>query len=99
MAVISIDQAVEKLACAVEGMPADDLVQVYNELFPEEPTTDEEACEDVGPLSAHIAGRVSRGLEPEEVVDLWSVVFPAHRAVYFNEEENLLHFDDTNGTR
>lgn len=93
MPTTSVDAATEKLNHAVEEMHADDLVQVYNELFPDELATEEEAHDDVTPLVKRIVDHISRGLEPEEVVDLWNVVFPKDREVYFNEEDNLLHFD------
>ena len=93
MATISIDAAVDKLISAVEEMRADDLVQAYNELFPDEPATEEEAYEDVTPLMKRIVDRMRHGLEPEEAVDLWNVVFPAGRDVYFDEEDNVLHFE------
>ena len=92
MPTISVDDATEKLTHAVEEMHADDLREVYNELFPDEPATEEEAYEDVAPLVEQIVGRIAEGLAPEEVVDLWNVVFPKDRDVYFNEEDNLLHF-------
>ncbi len=94
MAAIRIDVAVEKLTHAVEEMSADDLVQVYGELFPDEPTTEEAAHEDVTPLVEQIVDHIGRGLEPEEVVDLWNVVFPSGREVYCDEEDNLFHFQE-----
>lgn len=92
MATISVPAASEKLTHAVEDMHADDLLQVYNELFPDEPATEDDAYDDVTPLVEQVVDHIGRGLEPEEVVDLWNVVFPKDREVYFNEEENLLHF-------
>jgi len=94
MATISIDGATEKLIRAVEKMDTDDLVQVYNELFPDEPTTEEKAYEDVTSLVEQIVGHIRHGLEPEEAVDLWNVVFSADREVYFDEEANLLYFEE-----
>ena len=37
MPVIAKDEAVARLTKAVERAPADDLVEIYNELFPDEP--------------------------------------------------------------
>lgn len=92
MPTISIDTATDKITHAVEGMGADDLLQVYNELFPDEPATEQDAYDDVTPLVEQIVEHIAGGLEPEEVVDLWNVVFPSDRDVYFDEEDNLLHF-------
>ena len=78
-------------------MPADDLLQVYNELFPEEPASESRASGDVALLFEPIVEHIRHGLEPEEVVDLWNVVFPRDRAIYFDEEDKLLHYGDDNG--
>ena len=93
MTTIKIDAAVEKLAHTVAEMRADDLVQVYNELFPDHPVTEVEAGADMRPLSEKIERRLASGVEPEEVVDLWNVVFPESRDVFFNEEEDVLSFE------
>jgi len=92
MPTISVDAAAEKLTHAIEDMHADNLLQVYNELFPDEPATEDEAYDDVTHLVEQISDHIRKGLEPEEIVDLWNVVFPQDRGVYFNEEDNLLHF-------
>lgn len=92
MPTINVDVATEKLSHAVEEMHADDLLQVYNELFPDKPVAEDEASCDVGSLVKQIVDHISGGLEPEEVVDLWNVVFPRDREVYFDEEDCLLHF-------
>ena len=36
---------------------------------------------------------MENGLEAEEIPDLWNVIFPYHRSVWFDEEEGLLHYD------
>ena len=35
---------------------------------------------------------IDNGLEVEEILDLWHVIFPKHRTVWFEEEEGLLHY-------
>ncbi len=94
MQTISVAAAAKKLTDAVEKMEADDLLQVYNELFPDDPTTEEQACEDMTPLVEQIVVHINDGLEPEEAVDLWNVVFPSGRGIYFDEEDDLVHFAD-----
>ena len=92
MPTITLDAATDRLTHAVEEMHADDLLQIYNELFPDEPASEEEAYEDVTPLVEHIVEHIDQGLQPEEVVDLWNVAFPKIPQVYFNEEDGLLHY-------
>jgi hypothetical protein len=89
MPAITTDRAVHLLTEAVEKAPPDDLVEIYNELFPEEPTTESAARNAPGPLVQRAAGHISRGLEIEEILDLWNVVFPEHHDVWFDEEGRL----------
>ena len=72
----------------------DDLVEIYNELFPEQPTTEHEAKEDPSALVKKIVAHIDRGLEVEEILDLRYVILPKHRRVWFDEEEGLIHYDE-----
>jgi hypothetical protein len=91
---ISIDQATEKLSEALSGMTADDVVAVYNELFPDRPAKEEDVNGDARTLLAEVVEHIRRGLEPEEVLDLWNVVFPKDRNVYYDEEARRVHFNE-----
>ena len=92
MATITKQQAVDRLTQAVKGAHPDDLVEIHNELFPEKPITEDEARKDLAALVKKIVAHVDRGLEVEEILDLWHVIFPKHRGVWFDEDENLLHY-------
>lgn len=41
-----------------------------------------------------IARRVREGLEAEEIVDLWNVVFPEDRQVWYDEEVNSICYNE-----
>ena len=73
-------------------MEADDLCQFYNELYPAEPASGENLATIRIPLRQQIVEHINAGLEPEEVVDLWSVAFPKDREVYYNEEDGFSAF-------
>ena len=94
MPTISLEAATGKLRHAVEDMNADDLCQFYNELYPAEPASGENLATIRIPLRQQIVEHINAGLEPEEVVDLWSVAFPKDREVYYNEEDGFLHFGE-----
>jgi hypothetical protein len=89
------DQAVQRLAGELVSMPPDDLAEVYNELFPSQPTTEDQARQDRNHLLDRIHDHVARGLHPEEIVGLWNVVFPKERHVSYDEETNTLHYGQT----
>jgi hypothetical protein len=94
MATMSKQQAVDQLTRAVEKAHVDDLVEIYNELFPQGPTTEDEANNNPSPLVNKIIDHIGGGLEIEEILDLWSVVFPTRRRAWFDEDEDLFHFDE-----
>jgi antitoxin component of MazEF toxin-antitoxin module len=94
MATITKHQAVHRLTEAVRKASTDDLVEIYNELFPEKPITEDEAKEDPSTLVQKIVAHIDRGLEVEEILDLRYVILPKHRRVWFDEEEGLIHYDE-----
>jgi hypothetical protein len=80
-------EASEKIVRAVEKARADELVEIYAELFPDRPAPPE-------PRIGDIVGYIRHGLLAEEIVDLWNVVFPADRNVWYDEEENAIRYND-----
>jgi hypothetical protein len=89
MLAIPKKEAVERLALAVEKATADDLVQIYTELHPANPLPDVTG-QKAEHLAEELAAHIRAGIEPEEIVDLWNVVFPAGRIVYYDEEDDVL---------
>jgi hypothetical protein len=85
MPALSTSEAAERLAKVVEQATA--LSEIYAELFPEKPAM-------ATPTSADLAQHVRSGLEAEELVDLWNVVFPADRNVWYDEEDEKIHFNE-----
>jgi hypothetical protein len=94
MTTITKQQAFQRLKEAVNKAHSDDLVEIYNELFPEQPVTEDQANDTPSILVTKILTHIESGLEVEEILDLWNVVFPAHSGVWFDEEEGLIHYDE-----
>jgi hypothetical protein len=87
MPTISEAEAAEKLARGVERAEPSDLAEIYCEIFPQEaPPT--------APVASDIAEHIRSGIEPEVIVDLWNVVFPKDRNVWYNEAEGLIHYNE-----
>ena len=84
---LSKDEATEKLARGVEKARPSDLPEIYSELFPE-------AAPPVSPVASDIASHIRSGLEAEEIVDLWNVVFPEDHNVWYDEESRAIHFNE-----
>ncbi len=87
MPALSMSQAAEKLADGVERSKPANLAEIYCELFPRKPAP-------VSPVANEIASLIRNGLEAEEIVDLWNVVFPEDRNVWYDEESKAIHFND-----
>lgn len=87
MPMLSKNEATEKLARVVEKAKQCDLPEIYAELFPETSVSSSLAASD-------IARHIRSGLEAEEVVDLWNVVFPADRNVWYEEEAKAIHYNE-----
>lgn len=81
------NQAAEKLAVVVEKAKPTAVAEIHAELFPEKPTA---ALPSASDLAQHIRG----GLEAEEIVDLWNVMFPADRNVWYDELEDKIHYNE-----
>ncbi len=87
MPVLSKTDAVEKLATSVERAKTSDLPEIYSELFPEKPSP-------AVPVASEIARHIRSGLEAEEIVDLWNVVFPEDHNVWYDEESKAIRFNE-----
>ena len=95
MPVVTKEQALELLTNEVqEKLGADELLEVYNEVFPDDPYPEEEAHEDMRPLIEQLVDHVNSGLEIDEVIDLWGLIFPRHRNVWYDDEEERLHYNE-----
>lgn len=87
MPALSKNQATEKLATLVEQAKPSALAEIYSELFPENPAAAHLSA-------AELARHIRSGLEAEEIVDLWNVVLPADRNVWYNEEDDVIRYNE-----
>jgi hypothetical protein len=95
MPVVTKDQALELLTKEVQAkLGADELLEVYNEVFPNGPYTEVEARQDSWPLAEQLADHINGGLDIDEVIDLWGLIFPRHRNVWYDDEEERLHYNE-----
>jgi hypothetical protein len=84
-------EAIEKLAQAVQGMSRDDLLDFHNEL-PEKPELEIDSKNGLATIRKKIANYLSRGLEVEEILDLWNVAFPEAWNVSYVDETDTIHY-------
>jgi len=87
MSELSKAEAAVKLAKAVEMAKSSDLREIFSELFPERR------------LPSHLkasklAEHVRHKLEAEELVDLWNVMFPKDRNVWYDELLDSIRYNE-----
>ena len=87
MPAVSKVEAAERLAAGVERAKPSQLPEIYAELFPE-------GAPAAPPIASEIARHIRGGLEAEEIVDLWNVVFPEDRNVWYDDETKAIHFNE-----
>lgn len=86
--------AIQRLKTAVRQAGPDDLAEIHNELFPEEPVAEDDATRNQHDVANRVNVHIDSGLEVQEILDLWNVVFPAHRRVWFDEEQDGICYDE-----
>jgi hypothetical protein len=86
-------KALELLTQAVEKFPADELLEVYNEVFPNDPASEEEAQEAPQALVERLAEHINRRLAVADLVDFWGLIFPRHRDIEYDDEEDRIHYN------
>jgi|GEM_PF-868162 len=91
MPTISRPDAVSRMSAEIETFGRDDLIEVHNELFPEAPRSDADSNHDADELITGIRAHIQSGLADEEIADLWNVVFPDDRNVWYDSENQSLH--------
>lgn len=94
MATMTRPEAVSKMSTEIEKFGRDDLVEVHNELFPETPQTADDANLDAHELISGVRTYLQSGLADEEIPDLWNVVFPEDRNVWYDSENQSLHVNE-----
>ncbi len=87
MPALSTSVATEQLANGVEKAKPTALSEIYAELFPEKSSVSTMSADD-------LVRYIRSGLEAEELVDLWNVVFPADRNVWYDEEDEKIHYNE-----
>jgi hypothetical protein len=87
MPALSTNEATERLAKLVEKAKPAIVTEIYAELFPERSIPS-------SPSATDLAKHVREGLEAEELVDLWNVVFPGDRNVWYDEEDKKIHYNE-----
>lgn len=91
---LSTREAAERLVRAVESMESYDLLDFYNEVFPEVPRSQLDAADAGAGDRRKVIDYIVKGLEIEEIVDLWNVAFPETCNVYYDDETATIHYSE-----
>jgi hypothetical protein len=95
MPAVPKDQALGLLTSEVrEKLGVDELLEVYHEVFPDNQYTAEEAQKDARPLIERLAGHISSNLAVDEILDLWGLIIPRDRNVWYDDEAGQIHYNE-----
>jgi hypothetical protein len=92
---VTTAEALQLLTRAVrEQFGPDELLEIYNEVFPRDPRTQEEAHKDPQALIGRLVDHINGMVEMDYLVYLWRLIFVGHRDVWYNEEDERLHYNE-----
>lgn len=94
MPAIPHKEATQRILDEIRRLETYDLVEAYNELRPDSPRSSTDPKNNKDDLVQAVSGQINAGLEVEELVDLWNVVFPQDRNVWYDEEADALHVNE-----
>ena len=94
MAAIKKNDAVSRLTATIQSLGPDYLSDVYNELFPEGPSRPTEVAASLAKYQKLIFDYIDKGLEVEEILSLWGLLFPRDRRVQFDDETDEIIYRD-----
>jgi hypothetical protein len=94
MPAVTQDEAVELLTRAVRQFGTDELLEVYNELFPDNPYTAAGAPADGAPLVERIVGYLRSGLPLDVLIDQWRLIIPRHHHLWYDEEAERIEYSE-----
>ncbi|MGH7173869.1 MAG: hypothetical protein ACRELF_04400 [Gemmataceae bacterium] len=90
---ISSEKAVEKVRHEIQTLGWADLREVYHELFPRPKLTIEAARQDPEPIRDQINKHIDRGLELDEIMSLWNLLFGVEERIdFYNEIDKVFQF-------
>jgi hypothetical protein len=84
--------ASQKLIQQVQQMDLDDLRDAHHELFPEASIPQANLPTEREAVRKEVLDYLEHGVAIEELIDLWSAVFPDAWNIYFDEESEKIHY-------
>jgi len=93
------EQAVDMLTHAVEKFGAEELQEFYEEVFPDDPYSLEDAYDDVSPLIERLVTHINSGLEIEEIALLWESALSEYTVLRTDERDRINYAEATEITQ
>jgi hypothetical protein len=85
-------EAVRALTEKVRAMDLDDLRDAHNELFPQTPIPPIKLTSEGVGVRQKVLSYLAADVAVEEILDLWSAVFPEASNVYYDDEAGKIHY-------
>jgi hypothetical protein len=95
MPAVTPARALELMAQEVrERFGADEVLEVYNELFPRDRRTGEHAPDGSVPLVQRLVDHINSRVELDEIMELWRLIFLNYRNVWYNEIDDQIEYTE-----
>jgi len=91
---LSTHEALDRLTDAVRGMNPDDLLAFHTSLFPRERKAELSRSDAGASDRRKILEYLGRGLEIEEILDMWNVAFPGAYHVRYDDETQKIRYSE-----
>ena len=98
MTTLTPAEAAEAMSAEAAGLDSDNLLALYEEIYPEEPLRPEPREDDFD-LLEQATDRVQEylaevGRDPERIPDIWPSVFPLRQPVEYDPEEDRIVYGE-----
>jgi hypothetical protein len=91
---MTLKKAVKELRATIEQCPPDVLREVYKELFYGSKITEAEVLKHPEKYLNKILDHIDAGLEIEEILSLWGILFPTRYRRFYNEIDDVLEYKE-----
>jgi hypothetical protein len=94
MPAVSKNEAMALLTEEIERLPADEVLEIHNELFPQRAFTVAQAQGKEALLVQQVIDHIKSRQGIDEITALWGLVFTTHRNIHYDDEDDRIHYNE-----
>jgi hypothetical protein len=94
MPMVTKAEAVQRITDEFKKFTDEDWVDVFNELFARRMVKGQPSARKMQSIRKEVVDHVEQGLEVDDILSLWHIMFPKCRNREYDEEADTLSYDD-----